>query len=86
MTLTDSTLPFTAGLPLGSPLTRLSCSSLAGCTKAPFTATAVPALLWLAAWVTPTGAVSTLPNSSPHDPKNWYEEFSQHANAAMMVT
>lgn len=86
MTFTDSTLPLTAGLPVGSPLTRFSCSSEAGCTSAPFTETPVAPPLWSAAWVTPTGAVSVLPKSSSHDPKNWYEEFSQHANAAIIVT
>src|SRR3954447_25065487 len=88
MIFTDSTRPFTAAGPVGSPLTRLSCSSPAGCTSAPFTATplTVPVPPSSPACVTPTGAVSTLPKSSPHDPKNWYDEFSQHANAAIITT
>jgi hypothetical protein len=72
MTFTDSTRPFTAAGPVGSPLTRLNCSSPAGCINAPFTETPVnaPSPVRAAACVMPTGAVSTLQKSSPHEPKN----------------
>src|SRR5262245_60520147 len=90
MIFTDSTRPTAAAGPLGSPLTRLNCWSPEGCTSdAPWTLLmpfTEPPPFPPAAWVTPTGAVSTLPSSSFQEPKNWYDEFTAQANAATIVT
>jgi hypothetical protein len=87
MTRTDSTRPFCAAGPLGSPETRLSCWLSPGCISEPETLL-MPVTPPFCSWgfVRATGAVSALPNSSLHEPKNSYDEFTAAENAATIAT